>query len=148
MEKLNVKINFELSKLKMRDLLVQQGVQKVSTNKSKNPVGMSDDEWEELDSKSDDTIHLCLSDEVMFNIVGEETTTSLWNRIESLYMKISFTNMIFLRRKLYAPQMDEGMEIPNHLNTFNDLICQLTSLDEKSNEDEKTMALLRTLPDS
>ena len=44
--------------------------------------------------------------------------------------------------------MDEGVQILDHLNTFNDLICQLTSLGEKSNEDEKTMALLCTLPDS
>ena len=44
--------------------------------------------------------------------------------------------------------MDEGTKIPNHLNAFNDWICQLTSLDEKSNEEEKTISLLCTLLDS
>jgi hypothetical protein len=37
-EKFNGKSNFELWKLKMRDLLVQQGLQKALADKSKKPT--------------------------------------------------------------------------------------------------------------
>jgi hypothetical protein len=103
-EKFNGKNNFELWKLKMWDLLVQQGLQKALAGKSKKPTSMTDEDWEDLDARALSTIRLCLADEVLFNIVGEETTTGLWNRLESLYMTKSLTNKIFLKRQLYSLQ--------------------------------------------
>jgi hypothetical protein len=44
-EKFSGKRNFELWKLKMRDLLVQQGLQKALVGKSKKPTGMTEWEW-------------------------------------------------------------------------------------------------------
>jgi hypothetical protein len=68
--------------------------------KTKRPTGMTDEDWEDLDSRTLSTIRLCLADEVLFNIIGEETTTSLWSRMESLYMTKSLMNQIYLKRKL------------------------------------------------
>ena len=51
-EKFSGKNNFELWKLKMRDLLVQQGLQKALTGKSKKPTAMTNEEWEDLDAKT------------------------------------------------------------------------------------------------
>jgi len=59
----------------MQDLLVQQGLHKALMGKTKRPVIMIDDDREDLDSRALNTIHLCQADEVIFNIIGEETTT-------------------------------------------------------------------------
>jgi hypothetical protein len=53
---------------------------------SKKPTTMTEWEWEYLDAKDVSTISLCLNNEVMFNIIGEDTTSSLWSKLESLYM--------------------------------------------------------------
>jgi hypothetical protein len=127
-EKFSGKNNFALWKLKMRDLLVQQGLQKALAGKIKKPTSMTDEDWEDLDARALSTIRLCLADEVLFNIVEEETTTGLWNRLESLYMTKSLMNIIFLKRQLYNLQMKEGTKIVDHLNVFNTLICQLSSM--------------------
>ena len=87
-EKFNGKNKFELWKLKMWDLLVQQGLQRALDGKRKKPPTMTDDEWEDLDVKVLSKIHLCLADDVLFNIIGETLATSLWNKLESLYMTI------------------------------------------------------------
>jgi hypothetical protein len=76
----------------MWDLLVQQGLQKALAGKSKKPTAMTEWEWEDLDAKALSTIRLCLADEVMFNIVGEDTTSGLWSKLESLYMTKSLTS--------------------------------------------------------
>ena len=68
--KINDKNNFELWKLKMRDLLVQEGLKRDLDEKIKKPLTMTDDEWEDLDAKALSTIRLCLVDDVLFNIVG------------------------------------------------------------------------------
>jgi hypothetical protein len=97
-EKFNGKNNFQLWKLKMRDMLVQQGLQKALASKSKRPSGMLNKEWDDLDSRALSTIRLCLANDVLFNIIGEETTTGLWSKMESLYITKSLTNRIFLKR--------------------------------------------------
>ena len=71
MEKFNGKINFKLWKLKMWDLLVQHGLHKALVDKTKN-ARMSDKKWEDLDARALSTIHLCLADEFIFNIMGGE----------------------------------------------------------------------------
>jgi hypothetical protein len=99
-ETFSCKNNFELSKLKTWDLLVQQGLKKSLVGKSKKPTTMMEWEWEDLDEKSLSTIHLCLSDEIPFNIVREDTTSGLWSHLESIYMMKSLTRRMYLKRWL------------------------------------------------
>ena len=84
---------------------------------------MTDDQWENLDAKALSTIRLCLVDDVLFNIIGETSAASLWNKLESLYMTKSVTNKIYLKRQLYGMRMKEGTKIADNLNVFNTLIC-------------------------
>jgi hypothetical protein len=147
-EKFSGKNSFALWKLKMRDLLVQQGLQKALAGKSKKPTSMTDEDWEDLDARALSTIRLCLADEVLFNIVEEETTTGLWTKLESLYMTKNLSNKIFLKRQLYSLRMKEGTKIVDHLNVFNTLICQLTNMEVKFEDEDKAVTLLCSLPES
>jgi len=97
-DKFNENNKFELWKINMWDLLLQQGLQKVLVRKTKKLVSMIDGEWEDLDAITLNTVRLCLEDEVMFNIVGEETTIGLWNRLENLYIENSLTNRTYPKR--------------------------------------------------
>ena len=109
---------------------------------------MTDDEWEDLDAKALSTVRLCLADDVLFNIAGEKSTASLWSKLESLYMTKSLTNKIYLKRQLYGMKMKEGTKIADHLNIFNTLIFQLSSMEVKIDDEDKAVNLLCTLPES
>jgi hypothetical protein len=85
-EKFNGKNNFEIWKVKMHDLLVQQGVVKALLGKEKQPVAITDEDRDEIDARALSAIRLCLADDVMFNIVSEKTAVGLWTKMESLYM--------------------------------------------------------------
>jgi hypothetical protein len=122
-EKFNGKNNFELWKLKVWDLLVQQGLHKALDGNT--PMSMTYDHWEDIDARALNTIQLCLPDNVLFNIVGEETITDLWSRMESLYMTKSLTNQIYLKRKLYSLWLKEGTKIADHLNVFSTYASEL-----------------------
>eukprot|EP00253_Pinus_taeda_P017110 PITA_17110 len=74
-EKFIGKSNFSLWKLKVRDLLMQQGLHKALDGATKRPATMTDSNWEDLDARALSTIRLCLADEVLFNIVEESTTS-------------------------------------------------------------------------
>ena len=122
-EKFDGSNNFELWKVKMRDILCVQGVVKALAGKSKRPAAMDDDDWEEMESRALSAIRLCLADDVLFNIVSETTAAGLWEKLESLYMTKSLTNRILLKRQLFTLRMKEGTKISDHLNAFNTLIC-------------------------
>jgi hypothetical protein len=50
---------------------------------------MTDEDWEDLDARALSTIRLCLADEVLFNIVEEETTNRFVEQTgESVYDKV------------------------------------------------------------
>ena len=97
-EKFNGRNNFEIWKVKMHDLLIQQGVEKALLGKSKQPLTMTDDEWSDIDDRALSDIWLCLADDVLFNIMSEKTTTGLWTKLEKLYMTKSLTKRILLKR--------------------------------------------------
>ena len=78
----------------MKALLVQQGLHKTLQEKSTEPAGMSDENWEEMDMKAANTIQLCLAYEVMYNVMDKEMTTCLWSRLETLYMTNTPTSCI------------------------------------------------------
>lgn len=60
---------------KIQDLLVQQGFHKALGGKRNKLAMMIDEEWEDLDARALNTIRLCLTDDVLFNIIGEGTKT-------------------------------------------------------------------------
>jgi hypothetical protein len=124
---------------------VQQGLQKALANKSNKPTTMMNEEWEDLDAKALSTICLCLADDVLFNIVGEDTTPGLWRKLESLYMMKSLMNRIYLKRQLYSLRMKEGTKVADHLNTFNTLIVELTSMEVTFEDEYKAITLLCSL---
>ena len=127
-EKFNGRNNFEIWKVKMDDLLIQQGVAKAPLGKSKQPFAMTDDEWSDIDDRELSGIRLCLADDVLFNIVSEKTTAGLWTKLEKMYMTKSLTNRILLKSQLYSFRIKEGTKTTDHLNTFNTLLVQLDSI--------------------
>jgi hypothetical protein len=128
--------------------LVQQGLHKAIDDKRRKSVTMNDDEWEDLDVRDLNAIWLCLVDDVLINNNGEETKACLWSTMERLYMMKSLMNQIYLKRHLYTLKMKEGMKIIDHLNVFNTLIFQLNSMEVKLDDEDKTITLLCSLPES
>lgn len=76
----------------MRVALIKNGLKKVL---DKKPTMISDEQWQDLDEKAMSAIQLCLTKEVLREIIHEETTAALWTKLESLYMtKVLPTNCV------------------------------------------------------
>ena len=86
-KKFNVQ-SFELSKLKMEDLLVDKD-QWIVVDPDTKPTGVTDEEWKKLDRKAKSTIRLCVSDSVLLNVSGEATAKALWDKLGTLYQSVS-----------------------------------------------------------
>ena len=53
-----------------------------------------------------------------------------------------------MKRQLYNLRMKEGSKVAEHLNVFNTLICQLTDMEVKIQEEDKAITSLCSLPES
>ena len=60
-----------------------------------------------MNLKATSTIQLCLVDEVMYNVIDEEMAVRLWSKLETLYMKKSLSNKLYLKKQLYGLCMKE-----------------------------------------
>lgn len=121
-EKFNGKISFSIWRVQMKAVLTQNGLKKALVGKSNKPVTMTDEQWDELDEKALSAIQLCLSKEVLREVVHETTASGLWLRLESLYMTKSLANKLRLKERLYTLRMTEGTPIQSHLDEFNSII--------------------------
>ena len=57
-------------------------------------------------------------------------------------------NKLYLKKQLYGLRMNERTAVLEHLNFFNNVISDLLAVDVKINEEDKTLILLSSLPES
>ena len=63
-----------------------------------------------------------------FNITKVKTTKYLMKTLATLYEKSSTSNKVFLMKCLFNMKMEEGGSITDHLNEFNIVTSQLSSM--------------------
>ena len=85
--------NFGLWLRRVKDLSVQQGM--VKALYGKQPEGMNDIDWKNLEAKTLATIRLCLANDVMYHVMDKESLTIIWLKLESRYMFKSLTNKLY-----------------------------------------------------
>ena len=132
--------SFEIWKLKMEDLLVDKD-QWIMIDPGTKPMAMSDEDWKKLDQKAKSTIRLCVSDLVLLNVSGEATGKTLWDKLGTLYQSKSLVNKCFLQKKMYNLRMKDGDSVTEHLNAFNTVVSQLSSVDIKISDEDKCISL-------
>jgi hypothetical protein len=116
--------NFELWKIKIEDLLVYQ--EKWETFcLGTMPIGMSMEEWENLERRERSMIPICLSYSILLNVLGEDSAKKLWDKLGILYQSKFMVNKLFLIKKLYILRMSEGSSVTKHLNAFNTILSLL-----------------------
>ena len=101
-----------------------------------------------MDWKARGLIRLSLADSILLNVHEEKTAHSLWKKLGDIHQGKSLVNKIFLRKKLYSLKIDGGTTVADHLNSFNMVIAQLTSVGVSIDEEDQCMLLLYSLPNS
>jgi hypothetical protein len=105
----------------------------------KKSTAMKEEESEVLDIKALGTIQLSLAALMALNISKEKTSKEPMDALAKLYEKPSASKKVFLMKRLFN-MMSECGSIAYHLNEFNTVTNQLSSL--KVNFDDEVRALL------
>ena len=66
--------------------------------------------------------------------------------MEEKYMKKSYKNRFYMKKKLYRLTYALGMSMNDHVNSFNKILANLIILDKKFEDEDKALLLLNSLP--
>ncbi|KAH9779278.1 hypothetical protein KPL71_007667 [Citrus sinensis] len=155
-EKFNGENDFYLWSLKMRAILIQQGLDSALENKE-DQIGKKEKlegssslggDMRSINNKAHNTIILHLSDEVLREVVKEKSASGLWSKLEELFLKKSLAKRLYMKRKLYTFSMKEGTTMKDHLDEFNKLILDLENVNINLEDEDIALILLSSLPDS
>ncbi|KAK2980795.1 hypothetical protein RJ640_003021 [Escallonia rubra] len=84
----------------------------------------------------DDTVWGTVQDK-LGNI--ETSPTTLWQKLEKIYMSKSLSNRLYLKKDLYQLRMDDGSDLGDHILEFNRLASQLSSICVKLEEEDQLL---------
>uniref|UniRef100_A0A2N9H4I6 Retrovirus-related Pol polyprotein from transposon TNT 1-94-like beta-barrel domain-containing protein n=1 Tax=Fagus sylvatica TaxID=28930 RepID=A0A2N9H4I6_FAGSY len=114
----------------------------------KKPDKIEDAEWALLDRHVLGVIRLTLSRLFAHNVVKETTTVGLMTTFSSMYEKPWANNKEHLMKKLFNLKMAEGVVVAKHLNEFNTITNQFSSVEIEFDDEIRALIVLASLPNS
>ena len=109
---------------------------------------MTEEDWNLVDRKELGSIWLCLAPSVKFNITKEKMTKELMKTLAMLYENPFALDKVFLMKCLFNMKMAEGGSVIDHLNEFNIVTSQLSSMGVNFDEEIRALLILCSLPES
>ena len=93
-------------------------------------------------------IRLTLSRSIAHNLVKEKTTADLMKALSGIYEKSLANNKVHLIKKLFNLKMVENASVAQHLNEFNTITNQLSSVEIDFDDEICALIVLASLPNS
>ena len=112
------------------------------------PESMLVTDWTLFDRQVLGVIRLTLSRLVAHNVIKEKTTTELMAALSKMYEKPSANNKVHLMKELFNLKMAEGILVTQHLNEFNIITNQFSSIKIDFDDEIQALILLTSLPNS
>jgi len=123
----------------MQAVLIQEKCEKALKGEGVLPVTMTQAEKNEMVDKARSAIVLCLGDKVLRDVAKEPTATSMWSKLESLYMTKSLAYRQFLRQQLYSFKMVESKTVTEQLTEFNKILDDLENIEVQIEDKDKAI---------
>ncbi|RVW61281.1 Retrovirus-related Pol polyprotein from transposon TNT 1-94 [Vitis vinifera] len=112
------------------------------------PKSMKAKEWALLDRQVLGIIRLTLSRSIAHNVVKENTTVDLMKALSGMYEKSFVNNKVHLMKKLFNLKMAENASVAQHLNEFNTITNQLSSVEIDFDDEIRALIILASLTNS
>ena len=138
--------DFSFWKMQIEDYLYQKKLHEPLLGKKLET--MEQEAWDLLDRLTLGVLRLTLVRNMAFNIVKEKTTVDLMKALSDTYEKPSTSNKVHLMRRLFNLKMSEGGCVADHINKFNVIIIQLSSVEITFDNEVRALILLSSLPKS
>jgi hypothetical protein len=83
-----------------------------------------------------------------FNISKEKKMKEMMDTLAKLYEKPLVSNKVFLMKRLFNMKMSKGGSVVDHLNEFNMITCQLSSVKVDFDDEVRAIRIMCSFPES
>lgn len=111
------KNDFSLWRMKMKALLVQQGL--LGTLKGEFLATIFEYSKQELLDRAHSSLTLALGDQVLREVGKEQTAAAMWAKLDKLYLTKSLASRLYAKKRLYAFKITEDRSICDQIDAFN-----------------------------
>ena len=153
-EKFTGKNDFSLWRMKMRAMLIHQGLSTAldaDSDDEKAKEALDEKvvaKKAEIEAKAHSAIVLCLGDKVLREVAKETTARGIFTKLEGLYMTKSLANRLYMKQRLYSYRFLEDRNVLEQLEDFNKAVDDLENIDVSISDEDKAILLLNALPKS
>jgi len=105
-------------------------------------------EWNRGDAKARTRIELAIGDAQMIHISGATTAKEMWNQLRKVKESKGKLGILATRRQLYRMTAEEGFDMLEHLTRLRKLQDELHMMNNKISDEDFTMIVLTSLPES
>ena len=120
------------------------------------PVQYDNEKIDKINASTWEVMHLkaatyirCFIDMSLYNNFDEETSADvLWKKIGVMFENKNVVNRVSVFRKIVRLQYQDGSSMAEHINAFQGLMNQTTSLEVPLVDEVLTLLLLGSLPDN
>ena len=120
-EKFDRKRDFVLLKAKIKAQLGQQKAHNALLDLSELPTTLTTSQREEIELNAYGTLILNMSDNVIRQVLEEETSYKIWKKLESLYATKYLSNKMYLRDNIFKYKMDPSKTLIDNIDEFKNL---------------------------
>ena len=138
--------DFGYWKIQVEDYLYQKNLYQPLTGL--NPEAMSATDWALLDKKALGFVRLTLTKNMAFNVKNVTSTLDIMKVFANTYEKPSASNKVHLMRCLFNLKMVDSTRVADHVDDFNGIISQLSSVEINFDDEIMALILLSSLRES
>ena len=111
----------------------------------KLPKTMTQEEKETMENAAYGAIVLNLSDNVLREVIGEETTYGMWTKLNEIYKSKDLPNRAYVRETFFTFKMDGNKYLTKDLGEFKKLSSNFKELGDKIGDENESFILLNSL---
>ena len=140
-EKFYGKNDFNLWREEMMAHLGKLGLDEALKGETKMSPSLEAKEKAEILKKARNTTILSLCNQILRNVIKENTVAEMWLKLEQLFMTKALPNRTYLKQKFYGFKMDKSKTMDENVDEFTNLVA-----DVKIDEEDQAIFLLNSLP--
>ncbi|TXG56626.1 hypothetical protein EZV62_017939 [Acer yangbiense] len=146
-EKFTGENDFGLWKMKMKAMLVKEGLDIALDGEEKLPTDMKADEKKNWLKKAYSSLILGLGDKVLREVSKETTATGVWEKLEELYVSKTVPDRIYLKQRLFGFKMLDQRSMTDNMDDFRKIIQDLEGMYVTVDDEDQAVILLNSLPE-
>ena len=149
-EKLNG-ANWSTWKFQMKHLLLAKelwGVVDGSETLAEGATAAVRSEFQKRSQKAFSTLALAIVTSQLYLVTSCETPKDAWDALRSHFERNTLANKLFLKKRFFRMEMNEGTTVEKHLRDMKELSDELAAIGAPVTEEDQVVTLLGSLPKS